>query len=67
MNWTAVIDHLPALPEVIVLVGTCALMIFDLYVKDERRGATLAFAQVVLLLAAAATLFVLLSAGRPAK
>jgi NADH-quinone oxidoreductase subunit N len=67
MNWTAIIDHLPALPEAIVLVGTCALMIFDLYMKDERRGATLAFAQVVLLLAAAATLFVLLSAGRPAK
>ena len=67
MNWTPVIDHLPALPEVIVLMGTCALMIFDLYVKDERRGATLAFAQVVLLLAAAATVFVLLSAGRPAK
>src|SRR5688500_15493046 len=67
MNWTPVIDHLPALPEVIVLVGTCALMIFDLYVKDERRGATLAFAQVVLLLAAAATVFVLLSAGRPSK
>jgi NADH-quinone oxidoreductase subunit N len=67
MNWTPVIDHLPALPEAIVLAGTCALMIFDLYVKDERRGATLAFAQVVLLLAAAATLFVLLSAGRPAK
>lgn len=67
MNWAPIIDHLPALPEVIVLVGTCALMIFDLYVKDERRGATLAFAQVVLLLAAAATVFVLLSAGRPAK
>jgi NADH-quinone oxidoreductase subunit N len=67
MNWTAIIDHLPALPEAVVLVGTCALMIFDLYMKDERRGATLAFAQVVLLLAAAATLFVLLSAGRPAK
>ena len=67
MNWTPIIDHLPALPEAIVLVGTCALMIFDLYVKDERRAATLAFAQVVLLLAAAATLFVLLSAGRPAK
>ena len=67
MNWTAIIDHLPALPEAIVLLGTCALMLFDLTVKDERRGATLAFAQVVLLLAAAATVFVLLSAGRPAK
>ena len=67
MNWTAIVDHLPALPEAILLVGASALMIFDLYVKDERRGATLVFAQVILLLAAAATLFVLLAAGRPAK
>ena len=67
MNWTPIIDHLPALPEVIVLVGACALMLFDLHVKDERRGATLAFAQVVLLLAALASLFVLFGAGRPAK
>jgi NADH-quinone oxidoreductase subunit N len=67
MNWIAIIDHLPALPEAIVLVGTCALMIFDLTVKDERRGATLVFAQLILLLAAVATLFVLLAAGKPAK
>jgi NADH-quinone oxidoreductase subunit N len=67
MNWIAIQDHLPALPEVIVLAGVCALMIFDLYVKDERRGATLAFAQVILLAAALATLWILLAAGRPAK
>ncbi|HEX5769177.1 MAG TPA: NADH-quinone oxidoreductase subunit NuoN [Burkholderiales bacterium] len=60
MNWTLlIIDHLPALPEGIVLAGACALMIFDLYVKDERRAATLWFAQVILLLAFAATVFVL--------
>ena len=59
MNWTLIIDHLPALPEGIVLAGACALMIFDLYVKDERRAATLWFAQAILLLAAAATVFVL--------
>ena len=67
MTWTLVLDHLPALPEAIVLVGACALMIFDLYVKDERRNGTLVFAQAILLLAAAATLYVLLVAGRPAK
>jgi NADH-quinone oxidoreductase subunit N len=66
MNWTAVIDHMPALPEVIVLVGACALMIFDLYVEDARRNATLWFAQIVLLLAAGSTLFVL-AVGGPAK
>jgi NADH-quinone oxidoreductase subunit N len=67
MNWTSIQDHLPALPEALVLLGVCALMIFDLYVKDERRGATLVFAQVILLAAAAATVWVLLAAGRPAK
>ena len=63
MNWIAFIDHLPALPEGILLVGACALMIIDLHVKDERRIATLAAAQVVLALCAAATLFVLWGSG----
>jgi NADH-quinone oxidoreductase subunit N len=67
MNWTPILDHLPALPEAIVLVGACALMLFDLHVKDERRGATLVFAQVILLAAALASLWILLAAGRPAK
>jgi NADH-quinone oxidoreductase subunit N len=63
MNWTLFIDHLPALPEAILLVGASALMIFDLYVKDANRGATLWFAQIVLVLCAAATLFVLWGSG----
>ena len=63
MNWTTFIDHLPALPEAIVLVGACALMIFDLYVKDANRAATLWFAQVILVLSTAATLFVLWGSG----
>jgi NADH-quinone oxidoreductase subunit N len=58
MNLVQLIDHLPVLPEVLLLVGACALMIFDLYVKDEGRGASAVFAQVVLYLCAAATLFV---------
>jgi NADH-quinone oxidoreductase subunit N len=63
MNWTLFIDHLPALPEAILLLGACVVMIFDLYVKDERRRATLVFAQILLLLCAAATLFVLWGSG----
>ena len=63
MNWIAIIDHLPALPEAVLLLGACALMIFDLYVKDERRAATLVFAQVLLGLCAAATLFVVWGSG----
>jgi NADH-quinone oxidoreductase subunit N len=56
MDWTPIIDHLPALPEVLVLVGACALMILDLNVK--QRTTTLWFAQAILAFAAAATIFV---------
>ncbi len=63
MNLALVLDHLPAAPEAILLVGACVVMIVDLYVKSERRGLTLALAQGVLALCAAATLFVLWGAG----
>ena len=63
MNWTAFVDHLPALPEALVLLGASVLMIFDLYVKAANRAATLWFAQIVLALAAAATLFVVWGSG----
>jgi len=55
----ALIDHLPLLPEVILLVGACVLMIADLYVKDERRGASYVIAQLVLIGCAASTAFVM--------
>jgi NADH-quinone oxidoreductase subunit N len=58
MNPIWIIDHLPALPEVMLLVGACAVMIADLYVKDEAKRVTLGLAQAVLVLCAASTLFV---------
>jgi len=58
MNWLVLIDHLPALPEALLLAGACAVMIVDLY-AGERRTASLVLAQIVLALCAAATLFVL--------
>jgi len=58
MSFLDLLDYAPALPEVLLLVGACALMIFDLYVKHEGRGASAVFAQIVLLLCALATLFV---------
>ena len=61
---TLVIDHLPALPEVLLLVGACALMIVDLYVKSERRNASFGLAQIVLLLCTLATLYVFLVQGQ---
>ncbi len=59
----AFIDHLPVLPEVILLVGTCALMIVDLFVKDARRGLSYALAQAILLACALGTAFVMWGAG----
>jgi len=52
------IDHIPVLPEVLLLIGACAVMIADLYVKDEGRRASVILAQVVLALCALTTLFV---------
>ena len=35
MNLISLIDHVPVLPEALLLAGACALMIFDLHVKHE--------------------------------
>jgi NADH-quinone oxidoreductase subunit N len=59
----AIIDHLPVLPEVILLLGASALMIVDLRVKDARRGMSFALAQGVLLACVIATLFVIKGTG----
>ena len=58
MNWTGLINHIPALPEMLLLAGACVLMIADLRVKSERRTGTYAIAQTVLLVCALATLFI---------
>ncbi|TAN54534.1 MAG: NADH-quinone oxidoreductase subunit NuoN [Betaproteobacteria bacterium] len=56
-------DLLPALPEIVLLAGACALMLFDLLVKSERRVASVRFAGLVLAGTAAATLFLLVGTG----
>ena len=53
------VDFIIALPEIILLVGTCALMIVDLFAKGEGRRVSYAMAHCVLLACAAATVFVL--------
>ena len=60
MNW---LDYTPALPEVLLLIGACTVMIADLYVKDEGRRTSVVLAQVVLALCALVTLFVDLGTG----
>jgi NADH-quinone oxidoreductase subunit N len=59
MNWTAILDHLPALPEMVLLVGACAVLIVDVYSRDERRTATYVAAQGVLAACLLSTVFVL--------
>jgi NADH-quinone oxidoreductase subunit N len=66
MNAFVLVDHIPALPEALLLVGACAVMIVDLYVKSERRTLTFALAQAVLALCALVTLLVL-ALSHPAK
>ncbi|MFY9315783.1 MAG: NADH-quinone oxidoreductase subunit NuoN [Burkholderiales bacterium] len=56
MNALTFINHIPALPEVLLLAGACAVMLGDLYVKSERRTASFVGAQLVLLACALATL-----------
>ena len=63
MNWTLVVDHLPALPEVLLLVGACALMVADARSTDPRRRLAYWMAQGTLAACFLATLFVLNVAG----
>ncbi|MEK6245648.1 MAG: NADH-quinone oxidoreductase subunit NuoN [Pseudomonadota bacterium] len=56
-------DFIVALPEIVLLAGACALMLVDLFVKSADRRASYSMAQGVLLVTAAATLFVLLGSG----
>jgi len=53
------LEYLVALPEMVLLAGTCALMLVDLRVTGEERRATGIMAQCVLLACAVATLVVL--------
>jgi NADH-quinone oxidoreductase subunit N len=53
------LDHFPAAPEVVLLVGACAIMIADLYVTDEGRRVSYIAAQLLLAVCALLTLFVL--------
>jgi NADH-quinone oxidoreductase subunit N len=57
------LNFLVALPEIVLLAGTSALMIVDLYVRDERRRVSYWFAQLILLACALGTLLVLTGTG----
>src|ERR687895_458189 len=53
------LSHLRAFPEALLLLGTCVVMMVDVYSKDERRRAAYYGAQATLLLCFISTLFIL--------
>ena len=63
MNLVSLIDHLPALPEALVLVGAAVVMLVDVRSKHPRRALSYWIAQATLALALAATLFVIFGSG----
>jgi hypothetical protein len=50
MSLMTILSHVQALPEIVLLLGACVLMIADTFVKDERRAATYWLAQGTLAL-----------------
>ena len=63
MSTMTILSHLRALPEMVLLVGACAVMIVDLYVKSERRTLSLVLAQVVLLLCFVLQIYIIAESG----
>jgi len=63
VSWTLALDHLPALPELLLLVGTCTLMIADARARDPRRPIGYWMAQGTLGACFLATLFVIWGTG----
>jgi NADH-quinone oxidoreductase subunit N len=59
MSANTLLNHLQALPEILLLFGACVVMIVDTFVKDERRALTYWMAQALVGLCFAATLFVI--------
>ncbi len=58
MSAIVLIDHIPVLPELLLLAGASALMLVDLAVKGERRTPSFVLAQLILVAGALVTLFV---------
>ena len=59
MSSVEFLSHLRAFPEALLLLGTCVVMMVDVYSKDERRRAAYYGAQATLLLCFISTLFIL--------
>jgi len=58
MSWMDFLSHLRALPEVLLLVGTCVVMMVDVTSRDPQRRASYWASQATLLVCLLATLYV---------
>ena len=58
MTRADLLSHLRALPEIVLLIATCVVLILDVYSKDERRRLTYWAAQAAVLLCFLSTLYV---------
>jgi NADH-quinone oxidoreductase subunit N len=63
MTYLEFLSHLRALPEIVLLVGTCVVMIVDVYSRDAQRRVTLWAAQLILLLCFLSTFYVFYESG----
>jgi NADH-quinone oxidoreductase subunit N len=59
MSALDLVNHMPVLPEVLLLVGACVVMLVDARATSPRRSASFALAQAVLLACALASLWIL--------
>ena len=50
------LDFMPVLPEIVVLVGACVILLVDVWLGDDRRHVGYWLAQLTLLVAACATI-----------
>ena len=49
-------DYMPVLPEIVVLVGACVILLVDVWLGDDRRHVGYWLAQFTLLIAACVTI-----------
>jgi len=55
---TLAFDYLPALPEIVLLISACAVLLIDLFVPEPRRHVSYWLTQLSLAATALATLYV---------
>ncbi len=55
---TVAFDYLPALPEIVLLIAACGVLLIDLFVQESRRHVSYWLTQLSIAATALATLYV---------